>query len=58
MFKFFDQAQAGVVDCVTFNRVLEKAGLHYPPQLVNMLFSVYAYNGVVDYMQASHSILG
>ena len=60
MFKYFDQAQTGSVNCGQFMRVLEKTGMYYPQQTLQALFEEYDLdkNGQLDYRELALMISG
>jgi Ca2+-binding EF-hand superfamily protein len=60
MFKYFDQQNAGSVNCEQFVRVLEKTGMYYPLPTLQALFSEYDVDqsGAIDYRELALMISG
>lgn len=60
MFKFFDVMNKGSVDFDTFQRVLEKGGMYYPPEQLKPLFDFYDRDGSgsLDYAEFAIAVFG
>jgi len=60
MFKYFDQANKGTVNCEQFVRVLEKTGMYYPLPTLKALFDQYDANGngELDYRELAFLLSG